>query len=158
MGPGGGSRCRDASRGHPFGPGYAVSVAALPRVDGRHRNRALAAARRARAIELRAQGWTYEQIADELGYANRGTVYRMVGRALEAQTVEAVDALRALEVERLNAVQVALWDKAMGGDVHAAKQAIRIIAARCRLLGLEEQGWGQGTEQWPRTVVLPPDH
>lgn len=135
-----------------------MSVAALPRVEGRHRNRALAAARRARAIELRAQGWTYEQIAAELGYANRGTVYRMVGRALEAQTLEAVDALRSLEVERLDAVQVALWDNAMNGDVNAAKQAIRIIAARCRLLGLEEQARAQGTEQWPRTVVQPPDY
>lgn len=141
----------------PLRPGRAVSVAALPRVEGRHRNRALAAARRARAIELRAQGLTYEQIADALGYANRGTVYRMVGRALEAQTVEAVDALRALEVERLDALQVAIWEKAMDGDVSSAREAIRIIAARCRLLGLEGKAWGEGREQWPRTVVLPPD-
>lgn len=161
-----GARGRDASRSRAVtlrgcqrrGPGDAVSVAALPQVEGRHRNRALAAARRARAIELRAQGRTYEQIADELGYANRGTVCRIVGRALEAQTVEAVDVLRSLEVERLDAVQVAIWDKAMSGDVHAAKQAIRIIAARCRLLGLEGRDWGKTHERSPQTVVLPPDY
>jgi len=62
-----------------------VSVDALPRVEGRHRNRALAAARRARAIQLRAQGWTYEQIANELGYANRGTVCHIVNDALAAR-------------------------------------------------------------------------
>ena len=32
----------------------------------KHRNRALAAARRARAIELRTTGLTYDQIAKEL--------------------------------------------------------------------------------------------
>jgi hypothetical protein len=44
--------------------------ATLPRVTGQHRNRALAAARQARAVELATRGMTYQQIADELGYSN----------------------------------------------------------------------------------------
>jgi hypothetical protein len=133
-------------------------VAALPRVDGRHRNRALAAARLARAIELRAQGRTYEQIADELGYANRGTVCHIVNDALKARTDEAVDTLRSLEAQRLDALQVALWDKAMAGDVIAAQAAIRIIVSRCRLLGLDREGLlGAGKPRPPRTVVVPPE-
>ena len=59
-----------------------MSVAALPRVSGRHRNKALAAARRTRAVELRCEGWTYEAIAEELGYASRATVYAIVHKAL----------------------------------------------------------------------------
>jgi hypothetical protein len=86
-------------------------LAPLPKVTGRHRNRSLAAARRARAIELRAQGHTYEEIAGELGYANRGTVCHIVSDALNAQTAEAVDTLRSLEVQRLDALQSALWDR-----------------------------------------------
>jgi len=39
----------------------------LPRVSGRHRDRALASARKCRAIQLKLQGLTYQQIADELG-------------------------------------------------------------------------------------------
>jgi hypothetical protein len=132
-----------------------VSVAALPRVEGRHRNRALAAARRARAIDLRIQGWTFEAIAAELGYANRGTVCRIIAGALHAHTVEAVDALRSLEGERLDALQYAIWEKAMAGDVDAARAAIRIIVARSRLFGLEGKGAIDDEEQWPRTVVLP---
>ena len=58
--------------------GFMGIPATLPPVTGQHRNRALAAARRARAVELATQGMTYQQIADELGYANRGTVYRLV--------------------------------------------------------------------------------
>ena len=51
------------------------------------------------AVELRTAGHTYNQIATELGYANRGTVYRVVANALETQTVEAVDQLRSMEVD-----------------------------------------------------------
>jgi hypothetical protein len=43
----------------------------LPRVSGPHRERALAPARKQRAIELRMQGLNYQQFADELSYANR---------------------------------------------------------------------------------------
>lgn len=71
--------------------------AAIPLVRGQHRNRALASARQARAVELGTQGHTYQQIADELGYANRGTVHRIVHQALAHDRVEAVETLQRLE-------------------------------------------------------------
>ena len=58
-----------------------AAVAELPRVCGRHRDRALAAARRARAVELKTAGLTYEQVARELGYTSRGTAYNVVTKA-----------------------------------------------------------------------------
>jgi orotate phosphoribosyltransferase-like protein len=104
----------------------AVALPELPPVHGQHRNRALAAARRARAVELRTSGLTYGQIATELGYANRGTVYHVVSEALKAQTAEAVGELRSLEVERLDNVQLAVWQKAMDGDVPSAIAVVRV--------------------------------
>jgi hypothetical protein len=134
----------------------AVALSELPPVRGQHRNKALAAARRARAVELRTQGLTYDQIAMELGYANRGTVYHVVSEALKVQTAEAVGELRSLEVERLDNLQLAVWQKAMEGDVSSAIAVVRVILARCRLLGLDgpkllEAGGGR-----PRTLVVPP--
>jgi len=82
-------------------------------------------------------GLTYEQIAAQLGYENRGTVFHMVSDALKAQTVEAVDQLRSLEVERLDKLQHAVWQRAMEGDVPSVHEAARCIMARCRLLGLD---------------------
>ena len=73
-----------------------AALAELLKVHGRHRNRALAASRRARAVELKSAGLTYEAIAAELGYATGGTVYRVVAEALKSQTVEAVEQLRSL--------------------------------------------------------------
>src|SRR5450631_4220206 len=85
-------------------------------VHGRHRNKALAAARRVRAVELKTAGYTYAQVADELGYTSRGTAYNIVAKALREQTAEAVTDLRDLENARLDALQLALWVAAMTGD------------------------------------------
>ena len=48
----------------------------IPPVSGRHRDKSLAAARKAKAIQLRMQGLTYQAIADEMGYANAGSFHQ----------------------------------------------------------------------------------
>lgn len=134
-----------------------AAVAELPKVSGRHRNLALAAARRVRAVELKTAGLTYEQVADELGYTSRGTAYNVVAKALREQTTEAVGSLRDLENARLDALQLALWDAAMTGDVRAALAIVQIVKARVHLNGLETAKDGFGViSQTPRTVVVPP--
>lgn len=117
-----------------------VDLAGQPSVpglrQGRHRNSALAAWRRTRAVELSTQGFTYQQIADELGYAGRGTVNRIVRQALESRLTEGVEQLREVEVARLDALQAGLWEAATAGDAAAASACVKIIQARSRLLGL----------------------
>jgi hypothetical protein len=84
----------------------------MPRLGAQVR-RALRA--RARAVELRTQSWTYQRIADAMGYANRGAVVEAVAKALAAQHVEAVESLR--ELETAHALQVGIWDRQLRGDV-----------------------------------------
>jgi hypothetical protein len=156
---------RSASR--PAGAGSTGRSAARRRLHndiyvrtpggGQHRNRALAAARRAKAVELRTAGLTYDQIAVELGYANRGTIYRVVAEALKAQTAEAIAKLRSLEVERLDHVQLAMWQRAMDGNVPSATAVVRCIMARCRLLGLDGPSLLGREDPRPRTLVVPPE-
>ncbi|WP_323099395.1 hypothetical protein [Intrasporangium sp. YIM S08009] len=127
--------------------------ASIPLVTGRHRNRALATARQARAVQLATEGRTYQEIADELGYANRGTVHHIVHDALARDRKVAVEDHQQLELARLDALQAALWDKAMAGDVGAAREVRAVILARCRLLGLDVGA--KRPKVWaPRTVVL----
>ena len=133
-----------------------AALAELPQVHGRHRNLALAAARRVKAVELKAAGYTYAQVADELGYTSRGTAYNIVTKALREQTAEAVADLRDLENVRLDALQLTLWDAAMTGDIKAAVAIVKIVKARVHLNGLEV---GQGATRQlptPRTLVVPP--
>jgi hypothetical protein len=82
-------------------------------------------------------------------------VYHIVSEALKAQTAEAVNELRSLEVERLNNLQGAVWRKAMDGDVPSAIAVVRCILARCRLLGLDGLTLSD-VDPRPRTLVVPP--
>ena len=73
------------------------------------------------------RGCTYQQVADTLGYTSRGTAYNVVAKALKEQTAEAVGSLRGLENARLDALQRALWEAAMTGDVRAVTAIVQIV-------------------------------
>jgi len=53
------------------------------------------------ALELRRQGFTYDQIAQSLGYTGKSGSYAAVQRALALSVRETADEVRQLEVERL---------------------------------------------------------
>src|SRR5450631_584602 len=147
---------RNIGRGIGDDSSMTAALAELPKVNGRHRNLALAAARRVKAVQLKAAGYTSAQVADELGYTSRGTAFNVVAKALREQTAEAVTDLRELENSRLDALQLALWDAAMTGDVKAVVAIVKIVKARVHLNGLEV---GQGDTRQPstpRTLVVPP--
>ncbi len=125
----------------------------------RRRDRALAEWRKARAVELRIEGRGYDDIAREVGYANRGTAHRVVQKALSARTAEGVDLLRATEKARLDALQRQIWDQAMAGRLPSVRIVYKIIMARIALLGLagdDRDSDGPGTSA-PMTVVMPLD-
>lgn len=120
-----------------------------------------AAKRRARCVELVSRGWRYEDIAREVGYATRGAVSKAVHRALRERAVDAVDEFRALEIARLDALQVAVWEQAMAGDVKAATTVLRIIDRRIKLLGLGEHAADPAPAEAPALVdpaYLEPHH
>lgn len=131
---------------------------------GRHRDRALAAYRRARAVELRARGLTYEQVAQEVGYTSRATAYNAISEALEVRQAEGVEQLRRLELDRLDAVHASVWPQAMDGHVPSVMALLRVMELRTRLLGLQapadrkrktEDSWPSC--HGPATVVVHPD-
>jgi len=89
------------------------------------------------ALELRKAGLTYEAIASRLGYANRSGAFKSVERGLRSILREPADDLRTLELERLDTVQVGLWQKARTGDVQSIDRLLRIMERRAKLLGLD---------------------
>jgi hypothetical protein len=97
-----------------------------------------AAERRARALELRKAGATYDQIATQLGFANRGGAYRAVATALKEITAEPAEEVRALELERLDAMLLGLWPQARKGSNGAVDRVLRIMERRAKLLGLDQ--------------------
>jgi hypothetical protein len=133
---------------------------------GRHRDNTLASYRRTRALELRAQGKGYAEIAAAVDYANKGTAHKVISQALEAREAQDVDFLRQTETARLDAMQVALWPEAMEGNVRAAMAVLQIIEARCRMWGLLEKPPARAVKdpkgdwdncQGPPTVIIRQD-
>ena len=99
----------------------------------------LASFRKARAVELALTGMPYDEIASAVGFANRGTAWRTVQRALRDRTFKAVDEYREMEMTRLDTLQSACWDAALAGDLRAVEVVLRVMEQRRRLLGLDEQ-------------------
>ena len=60
-----------------------------------------AARKRDRAVELRAQGWTYQAIAEEIGYASRASAQKAINAALAAIPQASCEQLIRQEEERL---------------------------------------------------------
>jgi hypothetical protein len=105
---------------------------------GRKHDRVAAVDRQVRALQLRRSGATYDDIARAVGFASRSGAYKAVARALRERLLEGVDALRSLELERLDRLQLACWPAATANppNLEATRTILRIMAARARLLGL----------------------
>ena len=99
--------------------------------------KAIAAYRGARALELSLAGVDQSQIARELGYRSSGAVSKALWRTINRRAAAGVDEYRALELERLDALQSAHWGKALDGDTKAAEVVLSVIDKRIKLLGLD---------------------
>ncbi len=90
-----------------------------------------------RAVELRRAGLTYQRIADELGWKSISSAYDAVQGALRASIVEPAATVRALELERLDALLAGLWELARNGQTDAIDRVLKVMDRRAKLLGLD---------------------
>ena len=115
---------------------------------------AIAEWRKAESVRLRLQGHEYDEVAELVGYSNRGTAWRTVTKALRERVDSAVDEYRQLELARLDALQASLWDKAMSGDIASANTVLKVMGQRARLLGLDQLTPSWAGEKTINTVVI----
>jgi len=100
-----------------------------------------AAVRQLKALDLRKAGLTYQAIGDRLGIS-RQAAHKLVKAAVDAvkaDSAESASDLIAIESQRLDHMQVALWSSAMKGDPKSIDRILRIMERRARLLGLDAQ-------------------
>ena len=100
-----------------------------------------AAHRQTQAVEMMLAGKDFDTIAAELGYATRSGAWRAVQRALSKQREALAGEYLMLEMQRLDALQMALWDRAMAKD---------------RLHGVVHDG-GWFTVDTPENLAAAPD-
>ena len=105
-----------------------------------HRAERLGAAeRRVKAFELAKAGAPYRAIGKALNVshaqAQRDVVHVLA--ELNALALDHARDLRRLQLERLDALLLGVWQAATSGDVAAGAQALRILERQARLLGLD---------------------
>jgi hypothetical protein len=124
----------------------------IKEVDMARTARAIVLQKQAQALVLIKAGDNYDEIAAALGYANRGSAWRLTQNALKATVDRLAEDHVGTEIERLDALQVGYWAAATtGGDKAAAHLVLKIVDARVRLLGLHKRA---EPEAEPRTVVM----
>ena len=113
----------------------------MPRKTRVSRVRSVAArVRGQQAIKLRMAGATLDDIAKQLGFKSAAGAYKSVMRELQATSQdmgEGAEAVRQLELKRLDQMQFPLWPQILAGDVAATTTALRIQERRAALLGLD---------------------
>lgn len=101
--------------------------------------RTVAAERRVQALELRKAGHTYQDIGDILGISGQAA-HKHVVKALEVirnKISEEAEALRTLEVQRIDNLFLVMYKRAEKGDYNAVDRCIRLMERRAKLLGLD---------------------
>lgn len=91
--------------------------------------------REIRALELFRAGVNQHEIARQLGYADHSGVSRMLKRVLEGKIAENADEIRALELDRLDAMLQSIWAKCRRGDEKAIETVLKIMDRRRKYVG-----------------------
>lgn len=94
------------------------------------------------AYNLMLGGKSHSEIAEILDIPYYRDVTRLLTERFRYDAARLTEAERkdllALETLRLNALQAAVWPAAMMGDPKSVDSAVRIIAARAKINGLEQ--------------------
>lgn len=91
----------------------------------------------AKALELRMEGKTFQEIADEIGYNSYQAAYDAVLRAIKSVYIEPAEELIRIETERLDKLWGIQYLNAQAGDVQAMAACMKIMERRAKLLGLD---------------------
>lgn len=119
---------------------------------GEHREtapeRMSAAVRASKIVSLRAAGATWAECARATGYANASSAYRSAKKWINKQSHEDRETMRLIEGARFDRLQLAVWSRALTGDLAALDRVLKISAARREMFGLNaptrlviEDGW-----------------
>lgn len=96
--------------------------------------------RRLKALELRKEGKSYQEIANILS-SNFSQVYTDIGivlrKEIEKRTKTQLSQVVQLELERLDALFEKAWEQIKANNVVAIDKALKIMERRAKYLGLD---------------------
>jgi len=99
-----------------------------------------AAEKRVTVFELHKAGYSQQKIHEETGIG-LGTISKYLRQELDilaAQQSDLVEEARNVELQRLDNLQLGIWEDACKGKLSAIDRVLRIMERRARLLGLDK--------------------
>jgi hypothetical protein len=90
------------------------------------------------ALALRMAGASFDEIAESLGYADRGGAHKAVMAAIESTLPEPAAKVRELELKRLDRLWLAAYKAATAGDLQAIAVCLQIMKRRADFEGLDK--------------------
>ena len=114
------------------------------------------AARDRRAVELRHQGATFDEIAATMDMSNKSVAYKAVTRGLQRWAGADVEELRAVELSRTDEVIARLWPLVATDppEMAAVDRLMKVLHYRARITGLYAPQQHQVGVQVAATVDL----
>lgn len=107
-----------------------------------------------RALAMRKMGRSWWDISETLGISEN-QASQLVSVAINEAAALVNEGMKrsllAMEVERLDDLQAAIWSDAIGGDLKAVETTLKIIQARAKVLGLDNI---QTTSVTNNTIVV----
>lgn len=96
-----------------------------------------------KAYNYRLSGAAWPDVRDKLQYTSirkaKEAVTRLVAKAAAGVTLEQREEVLNMELDRLDALQEAVWGIAMTGDTKAVDSVLKIMSHRSKLLRLENE-------------------
>lgn len=94
------------------------------------------------AYELKLSGKTYQQIADELGWANAYDVASALRNRFKSDatkmTTDDRESILQMELDRLDRLRQVHWEAGMLGDLKSAEILLKITDRVVKLAGLDQ--------------------
>jgi len=99
-------------------------------------DKAIAKYRAALGLELRIRGWTYAEIAEEIGYFDKSGARKAIHRLIDQRASMAFEAYRVQRFLNLEDQQRRSWAQALKGNHDALMSCLRFADERVALNGL----------------------
>lgn len=80
------------------------------------------------ALDLRTQGYEWQEIADRVGYANKSNAFTSAHRLLERQDSESADKYRRILTRRMEKLHTVYYAGALGGEEYTDKNGVARVA------------------------------
>jgi hypothetical protein len=89
------------------------------------------------ALEYRKLCLTYKEIAQRMGMKTPTQAWGLVRAGIDALVKEPAEDVLHIELEKLSALEKALWPQAKGGDLRAALSIQKVVKRRAAYLDLD---------------------